>query len=166
MNGDGVFGDATGVNPTLTWAQSQALGIDDGPACPAHFSVSVRVDDGHGRLVTSPATDLALSNTAPTAAVSGPGAGVRGQALFWLAQKAGQQAVAAISGAIENDPETEVKKKAVFALSQLPKDEGVPLLIQVARTNRNAEVRKQAMFWLGQSNDPRAIKFFEDVLLK
>jgi len=27
-------------------------------------------------------------------------------------------------------------------------------------------VRKQAMFWLGQSNDPRAVKFFEDVLLK
>ena len=91
---------------------------------------------------------------------------VRGQALFWLAHKAGQQAVAAISGAIDNDPETEVKKKAVFALSQLPKDEGVPMLIQVARTNRNPEVRKQAMFWLGQSKDPRAVKFFEDILTK
>jgi hypothetical protein len=91
---------------------------------------------------------------------------VRGQALFWLAHRAGQQAVAAITGAIDNDPETEVKKKAVFALSQLPKDEGVPMLIQVARTNRNPEVRKQAMFWLGQSKDPRAVKFFEDILTK
>ncbi len=91
---------------------------------------------------------------------------VRGQALFWLAHKAGQQAVAAIAGAIDNDPETEVKKKAVFALSQLPKEEGVPMLIQVARTNKNAEVRKQAMFWLGQSKDPRAVKFFEDILTK
>jgi hypothetical protein len=91
---------------------------------------------------------------------------VRGQALFWLAHKAGQQAVAAIAGAIENDPDTEVKKKAVFALSQLPKDEGVPKLIDVARTNRNPEVRKQAMFWLGQSKDPRAVQFFEDILLK
>jgi hypothetical protein len=91
---------------------------------------------------------------------------VRGQALFWLAHKAGQQAVAAITGAIDNDPETEVKKKAVFALSQLPKDEGVPMLIQVARTNKNPEVRKQAMFWLGQSKDPRAVKFFEDILTK
>jgi hypothetical protein len=89
---------------------------------------------------------------------------VRGQALFWLAQKAGKKAVGAISNAIENDPETDVKKKAVFALSQLPKDEGVPKLIQVAETNRNAEVRKQAMFWLGQSNDPRALEFFEKVL--
>jgi hypothetical protein len=91
---------------------------------------------------------------------------VRGQALFWLAQRAGQQAAAAITNAIENDPDTEVKKKAVFALSQMPKDEGVPRLIDVARNNRNPEVRKQAFFWLGQSKDPRAVKFFEDVLLK
>ena len=89
---------------------------------------------------------------------------VRGQALFWLAQKVGKKAASAISGAIENDPDTEVKKKAVFALSQMPKDEGVPKLIEVAQTNRNPEVRKQAMFWLGQSNDPRALEFFEKVL--
>ncbi len=89
---------------------------------------------------------------------------VRGQALFWLAQKAGRRAADAIEGAIRDDPETEVKKKAVFALSQLPKDEGVPLLIRAARTNRNPEVRKQAVFWLGQSNDPRALGYFEEVL--
>ena len=89
---------------------------------------------------------------------------VRGQALFWLGQKAGKKAVAAITGAIADDPETEVKKKAVFALSQLPKDEGVPLLIQQARSNKNPVVRKQAMFWLGQTKDPRALKFFEEIL--
>jgi hypothetical protein len=91
---------------------------------------------------------------------------VRGQALFWLAQKAGKKAASTITSAIDNDPDTEVKKKAVFALSQMPKDEGVPKLIQVAQTNRNPEVRKQAMFWLGQSNDPRALDFFEKVLSK
>ena len=73
--------------------------------------------------------------------------------------------MATITGAIDNDPEIEVKK-AVFALSQLPADEGVPILIDIARAHRNPEVRKQAMFWLGQSKDPRATKFFEDVLLK
>jgi HEAT repeats len=91
---------------------------------------------------------------------------VRGQAIFWLAQKAGKRAVGAIDGAIENDPDTEVKKQAVFALSQLPKDEGVPKLIQVAQTNRNPAVRKEAMFWLGQSEDARALDFFEKVLTK
>jgi HEAT repeat protein len=91
---------------------------------------------------------------------------VRGQAIFWLAQEAGNRAASFIKGAIENDPDTEVKKKAVFALSQLPKDEGVPKLIEVAQENRNPEVRKQAFFWLGQSNDPRALAFIEQVLTK
>src|SRR6202166_1268712 len=91
---------------------------------------------------------------------------VRGQAIFWLAQKAGKRAVSAIDGAIANDPDTDVKKQAVFALSQLPKDEGVPKLIQVADNNRNPEVPKQAMFWLAQSQDSRALSFFEKVLLK
>jgi hypothetical protein len=89
---------------------------------------------------------------------------LRGQALFWLAQRAGDRAVGAITEAIDRDPDTDVKKKAVFALSQLPKDEGVPRLIDVARAHSNPAVRKQAFFWLGQSKDPRAIAFFADVL--
>jgi hypothetical protein len=42
----------------------------------------------------------------------------------------------------------------------------VPLLIGVAKTNKNPAVRKQAMFWLGQSHDPRALAYLEDVLTK
>ncbi len=91
---------------------------------------------------------------------------IRGQAIFWLAQKAGQRAVSTIDDAIKNDPDTSVKRQAVFALSQLPKDEGVPKLIEVASTQRNPEVRKQAFFWLGQSQDPRALAFIEQVLTK
>lgn len=100
------------------------------------------------------------------AAKNGETTHVRGQALFWLAQRAGDEAIGAITDAIDRDPETEVKRRAVFALSQLPKDEGVPRLIQVARSNANPAVRKQAMFWLGQSKDPRAVRFFEEILFK
>jgi HEAT repeat protein len=107
-----------------------------------------------------PAADATLDRLARSHAESA----VRGEAIFWLAQKAGAKAVPAITDRIDRDPETEVKKKAVFALSQLPKDEGVPLLINVARTNANPEVRKQAFFWLGQSRDPRALDFFAQVL--
>ncbi len=90
---------------------------------------------------------------------------VRGQALFWLAQKATRQiSEDAIRNAIDHDPETEVKKKALFALTQMRNGDGVPILIEVAKTNHNAAVRKQAMFWLGQSKDPRAVKFFEGLL--
>src|SRR5687768_16136546 len=49
-------------------------------------------------------------------------AGVRGEALFWLAQMAGDKVAGTITAAIDNDPDTEVKRRAVFALSQLPKN--------------------------------------------
>jgi hypothetical protein len=93
-----------------------------------------------------------------------PDAKVRGQALFWIAHKAGKRATEALTDAIQNDPETDVKKRAVFALSQLPKDESIPQLIRVADTNSNLAVRKEAFFWLGQSQDPRALAYFEQVL--
>jgi hypothetical protein len=89
---------------------------------------------------------------------------IRGQALFWLAQKAGKKAVEPLHEAIDHDPDFEVKKKAVFALSQLPKEESVPQLVHVADTNSNFAIRKEAIFWLGQSNDPRALAYIEQVL--
>lgn len=89
---------------------------------------------------------------------------IRSKALFWLGQKAGRKATAALKDAVDDDPDTSVKEQAVFAISQLPPDESVPLLIELARTHKNAGVRKKAMFWLGQSNDKRALNFFEKVL--
>jgi HEAT repeat protein len=101
--------------------------------------------------------DLAKNDKSPA---------IRGKALFWVAQRAGQRETAAIVSSLDNDPDLEVKKKAAFSLTQIPKNEGVPKLIEVARANRSPEVRKQAMFWLGQSKDPRALQFFQDVLTK
>jgi hypothetical protein len=89
---------------------------------------------------------------------------VREQAIFWVGQKAGAKAVALLKDTVENDPEVGVKKKAVFAISQLPKDEAVPELLHVAQTNADPAVRKDAMFWLGQTHDPRALAYFEQIL--
>jgi len=89
---------------------------------------------------------------------------VRKQALFWLSQTASRRVAPELAAAVDDDPDVEVKKQAVFALSQMPPSEGVPHLIRVARTNRHREVRKQAIFWLGQSEDARALSFFEEVL--
>jgi len=110
--------------------------------------------------------DPAATDALIQLAKADPSPHIRQQALFWLSQKAGSRAIATITDAILNDPDTNVKKRAVFALAQLPKDEGVPKLIEIARTQRNPEVRKQAFFWLGQSRDPRALAFFEEVLVK
>jgi HEAT repeat protein len=42
----------------------------------------------------------------------------------------------------------------------------VPALINVARSNRSPAIRKSALFWLGQTNDPRAIALFEEILTR
>jgi hypothetical protein len=91
---------------------------------------------------------------------------LKGKALFWLAQRAADQALPAITAAIDSDPDTAVKRQAVFALSQMPKDQGIPRLIELARSHSNPVVRRQAMFWLGQSKDQRAVDFFAEILLK
>jgi type II secretory pathway pseudopilin PulG len=128
-------------------------------------NASNRVADGALVALAMHREPAALEQLLSTAR-SGATSHARGQALFWLSQRAGEKAVGAITDAIRNDPETDVKRRAVFALSQLPKDEGIPRLIDLARSNSNPVVRKQAMFWLGQSRDPRAVKFFEEILLK
>jgi hypothetical protein len=128
-------------------------------------ATSKRLADGALTALAFHAEPAALERLLTTAR-DGATTHLRGQALFWLSQRAGEKAIGAISDAIANDPETDVKKRAVFALSQLPRDEGVTRLIEVARTNTNPAVRKQAMFWLGQSRDPRAIRFFEEILFK
>jgi hypothetical protein len=91
----------------------------------------------------------------------------RNQSVFWLGQAAGDAATAGLNDIVlDNGVDREVREQAVFALSQRPRDEGVPALIAVAKTNKDPEIRKKALFWLGQSQDPRAIDLFEQLLTK
>lgn len=89
---------------------------------------------------------------------------VRSQATFWLSQSAGDRAAAGLRELLDN-PDREVREQAVFALSQRPNDESVPALIRLARTHQDPQVRRRAVFWLGQKRDPRALSYFEDLLL-
>lgn len=91
----------------------------------------------------------------------------RKQAVFWVSQAASDSATAGLSSLAESESEDdEIRKQAVFALSQRPRDEGVPALIKVARSSGSAEVRRSALFWLGQSEDPRALALFEEILTR
>lgn len=91
----------------------------------------------------------------------------RRQAVFWLSQLAEASVTPSLDslardGAVDRD----VREQAVFALSQRPREEGIPALIRIARSSRDSEVRRKALFWLGQSDDPRAIALFEELLAK
>lgn len=89
----------------------------------------------------------------------------RKHAIFWLGQAAGAVATRGLDSIVRDDKgDLELRKQAVFALSQQPEDEGVPALIRIARSNPIGEVRKSALFWLGQSEDPRALELFEELL--
>ena len=100
-------------------------------------------------------------------ALSHEDSGVR----YWAAVALGDMGdrAAGAKSALEarlKDEAPEVRVWAGYALArQGHAAEGVPVLIRIARTNRNPELRKTALFWLGQSEDPRAISLFEELLM-
>ena len=91
----------------------------------------------------------------------------RRQAVFWLGQAAGDAATRGLADLVDDGGvDRDVKEQAVFALSQQRGGDAVPALIRIARTHPDREVRRKALFWLGQSDDPRALALFEELLTK
>jgi hypothetical protein len=89
----------------------------------------------------------------------------RRSAVFWLGQAAGATVAGSLDSIVDDTRgDREVRRQAVFALSQRSNDQGVPSLIRIARTNPDPELRRTALFWLGQSDDPRVLKLFEEIL--
>jgi hypothetical protein len=89
----------------------------------------------------------------------------RRSAIFWLGQAASSAAAGALDSIVgDRTGDREVRKQAVFALSQHSGDAGVSALLRIARFNPDPELRKTALFWLGQSEDPRALDLFEEIL--
>ena len=90
---------------------------------------------------------------------------MRKQALFW----AGQTGAATESFASLYDKMTdaEIKEQLIFVLSQRGRDaKALDKLMDIAKTDKDKEMRTKAIFWLGQSRDPRAAKFLEDLITK
>ena len=66
LNGDDDFTDAAGAAPSLTWAQLEDLGIDDGPSS---HTVTVRVTFDGGTADSD--AELTVTNTAPATVLTG-----------------------------------------------------------------------------------------------
>jgi hypothetical protein len=147
----GTVASADVVDYLLTLAEKSSASVGDKAIFPATIANGVSV---WPRLIA-----LAKNPNVPSQ--------TRRQAVFWVSQAAGEAATKGLDDLVgDNSVERDVREQAVFALSQRPKAEGVPALIKVARTNRDPSIRKKAMFWLGQSNDPRAIALFEEILAR
>jgi hypothetical protein len=91
----------------------------------------------------------------------------RKSAVFWVSQAAGDAAAVGLEDIVYQDPgDREVRESAIFALSQFHEDEGVPILIRIVRTHPDPDIKRKAIFWLGQSDDPRVVELFEELLTR
>ncbi len=92
---------------------------------------------------------------------------IRSTALFWVAHEAGSAAADQLEEiAVAPAEDIDVQEAAVFAITQLPNDRGTDLLLDIARENKNPDIIQTVYFWLGQTDDPRAVRLFEEVLLR
>jgi len=90
-----------------------------------------------------------------------------GMPLVWFDGVSGADSVRWLESLVGSDPTARPSRMSTAALRALGyQAEGIPRLIELARSHRNLEVRRQAFNYLGQSNDPRAMAFLSDILLK
>ena len=66
LDGDGDYSDASGISPTLTWAQLESFGIDDGPLS---YTISLRATAGTQQAIDT--AQLSVTNTAPASVLTG-----------------------------------------------------------------------------------------------
>ncbi len=91
----------------------------------------------------------------------------RKSATFWLSQAAGDAAAEGLEEIVYDDVgDREVRESAIFALSQFDDDAGVPILMRIVRTHPDPDIKRKAIFWLGQSDDPRVVELFEELLTR
>lgn len=88
---------------------------------------------------------------------------VRGEALFWLAQREDPAVEAIATAQIDAGEASRQRKRAVFALSQLPPERAIPALKAIARSERPRWIRKEALFWLAQQDDDRVLAEFDAI---
>jgi hypothetical protein len=88
----------------------------------------------------------------------------RRQALFWLGQ--GDATTTDLVTLYATLKPYTLREHFIFVISQRRDDVAIDKLIDVARRDPDHEIRKMSMFWLGQTKDPRAVKFLQDLLTR
>jgi hypothetical protein len=91
--------------------------------------------------------------------------------LHWLTGVDGSQSALLLSSFVPPNLDSKTGKGAPWqlansALSAIARHrDGAPALIELARKPQiSAQIKQEAVRWLGRSKDPRAMKFFEEIL--
>src|SRR5688572_5359760 len=118
------------------------------------FSLSQQRDFGNGEWIMNIALDP-KENTE-----------MRKQALFWAGQNGGAT-TESFAALYDKMTDPELKEQLIFVFSQRGRDsKAVDKLMDIAKNDKDREMRSKAVFWLGQSRDPRAMKFLEELISK
>ncbi len=105
----------------------------------------------------------------PMAAVSGPGSGgvsvAEGRTSDSSARsKSREKAAKLLLQMYDSESDEAMKSQFLFAFSQSRSKEALQKLMQVAKNDPSIKIRTRAVTYLGQSRDPEAVKFLEDLL--
>jgi|SRR5687767_6133624 len=87
---------------------------------------------------------------------------VRKTALFWAGQ--GKASIADLTRLYDTLDEQEMREQLVFVYSQRREPQAFDKMLDIARRDPDPEIRKKAIFWIGQSKDPRATQFIQELL--
>ncbi len=109
-----------------------------------------------------PAADAALDRlAAPTQTEK-----IRKNVVNYLGDIRGRGGYTALARMLRDDPSESVRSQVVSALARNKESDAIPAVIRAAKEDKSEKVRKQAVQALARSSDPRAKRFFEDVLAK
>ena len=57
-----------------------------------------------------------------------------------------------------------MKEQLIFVYAQRHEGAALDKLMDIAKRDPSRELRKKALFWIGQSHDPRAARFLEEII--
>ena len=78
--------------------------------------------------------------------------------------KSREKAAKALLQMYDSESDEAMKSQFLFAFSQSKSKEALQKLIQVAKNDSSIKMRTRAVSYLGQSRDPEAVKFLEELL--
>ena len=89
---------------------------------------------------------------------------LRGYAIRQLGEKDDEQTVSQLVSMYDSEQNQQVKMALLRAFGDSRQKSAVHKLMTIARNDPSVEFRKVAVMYLGQSKDPEALKFLEDLL--
>jgi len=88
---------------------------------------------------------------------------IRKKALFWAGQGHNVD-VADLVKLYDSMSDREMKDQLIFVYSQRREAAALDKLFQIGKNDPDRELRKKAIFWIGQSRDPRAVQYLQDLI--